>query len=39
MTHRRERAVTRPPTAAQRQVIDAADPVTGRLRGDRKSVV
>jgi hypothetical protein len=25
--------VTRPPTAAQRRVIDAADPVTGRLRG------
>ncbi|MFL4907914.1 hypothetical protein ACJ6WF_33070 [Streptomyces sp. MMS24-I2-30] len=25
--------MTRPPTAAQRQVIDAADPVTGRLRG------
>jgi hypothetical protein len=24
--------VTRPPTAAQRRVIDAADPVTGRLR-------
>src|SRR3954454_21729123 len=23
----------RPPTAAQRRVIDAADPVTGRLRG------
>jgi hypothetical protein len=30
---RREHAVTRPPTAAQRRVIDAADPVTGRLRG------
>jgi hypothetical protein len=25
--------VTRPPTAAQRRVIDAADPATGRLRG------
>jgi len=25
--------VTRPPTAAQRRVIEAADPVTGRLRG------
>jgi hypothetical protein len=25
--------VTRPPTAAQRRVIDAADPVTGRIRG------
>ncbi|MGQ4390247.1 hypothetical protein [Streptomyces sp. SAS_270] len=25
--------MTRPPTAAQRHVIDAADPVTGRLRG------
>jgi hypothetical protein len=25
--------VTRPPTAAQRRVIDAADPVTGRLTG------
>jgi hypothetical protein len=25
--------VTRPPTAAQRRVIDTADPVTGRLRG------
>jgi hypothetical protein len=25
--------VTRPPTAAQRRVIDGADPVTGRLRG------
>jgi hypothetical protein len=25
--------VTRPPTAAQRRVVDAADPVTGRLRG------
>ncbi|ARP73066.1 hypothetical protein LK07_28470 [Streptomyces pluripotens] len=25
--------MTRAPTAAQRQVIDAADPVTGRLRG------
>lgn len=28
-----EHAVTRPPTAAQRRVIDAADPVSGRLRG------
>ncbi|WOX13554.1 hypothetical protein [Streptomyces sp. N50] len=25
--------MTRPPTAGQRRVIDAADPVTGRLRG------
>lgn len=25
--------MTRPPTAAQRRVIDGADPVTGRLRG------
>ena len=25
--------MTRPPTTAQRRVIDAADPVTGRLRG------
>jgi len=25
--------VTRPPTAAQRRVIDAAEPVTGRLKG------
>ncbi|MFF4269489.1 hypothetical protein [Streptomyces sp. NPDC001536] len=25
--------MTRPPTAAQRRVIDAADPVTGRIRG------
>ncbi|MFK0280728.1 hypothetical protein ACIQVL_09685 [Streptomyces sp. NPDC090499] len=25
--------MTRPPTAAQQRVIDAADPVTGRLRG------
>jgi hypothetical protein len=25
--------VTRPPTAAQRRVIESADPVTGRLRG------
>ncbi|MGW7239348.1 hypothetical protein [Streptomyces sp. NPDC054804] len=25
--------MTRPPTAAQRRVIDAADPVSGRLRG------
>jgi hypothetical protein len=30
---REEHAVTRPPTAAQRRVIDAADPVTGRLKG------
>ena len=30
---RKEHAVSRPPTAAQRRVIDAADPVTGRLRG------
>lgn len=29
----KEHAVTRPPTAAQRRVIDAADPDTGRLRG------
>ncbi|WP_133917758.1 hypothetical protein [Streptomyces sp. NBC_00582] len=27
--------MTRPPTAAQRRVIDAAEPVTGRLRGTR----
>ncbi|MFF5251411.1 hypothetical protein ACFY4K_05035 [Streptomyces leeuwenhoekii] len=27
--------MTRPPTAALRRVIDAADPVTGRLRGTR----
>ncbi|MFG3027349.1 hypothetical protein ACGFZJ_02205 [Streptomyces sp. NPDC048253] len=27
--------MTRPPSAAQRRVIDAADPVTGRLRGTR----
>ncbi|MFJ9541054.1 hypothetical protein ACIRPX_27830 [Streptomyces sp. NPDC101225] len=27
--------MTPPPTAAQRRVIDAADPVTGRLRGTR----
>ncbi|WP_077797536.1 hypothetical protein [Streptomyces sp. JHA26] len=27
--------MARPPTAAQRRVIDAADPVTGRLRGTR----
>ncbi|WP_073951275.1 hypothetical protein [Streptomyces kebangsaanensis] len=27
--------MTRPPTAAQRRVVDAADPVTGRLRGTR----
>ncbi|MGY1581155.1 hypothetical protein [Streptomyces sp. MN13] len=25
--------MTRPPTAAQRRVVDAADPVTGRLKG------
>ncbi|MER5827490.1 hypothetical protein ABT086_35925, partial [Streptomyces mirabilis] len=25
--------MTRPPTVAQRRVIDAADPVTGRLKG------
>ncbi|MEV8598731.1 hypothetical protein AB0465_02310 [Streptomyces griseoviridis] len=25
--------MTRPPTAAQRRLVDAADPVTGRLRG------
>lgn len=25
--------MTRPPTAAQRRIIDAADPVTGRVRG------
>ncbi|MEU6275328.1 hypothetical protein ABZ871_23375 [Streptomyces populi] len=25
--------MTRPPTAAQRRIVDAADPVTGRLRG------
>jgi hypothetical protein len=25
--------VTRPPTAAQRRIVDAADPVTGRLKG------
>ncbi|MDV9177980.1 hypothetical protein R6V09_48650, partial [Streptomyces sp. W16] len=25
--------MTRPPTTAQRRVVDAADPVTGRLRG------
>jgi hypothetical protein len=31
--HRKEHAVTRPPTAAQRRVIEAAEPVTGRLRG------
>ncbi|CAL9404163.1 hypothetical protein SUDANB105_01516 [Streptomyces sp. enrichment culture] len=29
----KEHAVTRPPTAAQRRVVDAADPVTGRLKG------
>ncbi|MFD7711510.1 hypothetical protein [Streptomyces sp. NPDC059786] len=27
--------MSRPPTAAQRRVIDAAEPVTGRLRGTR----
>lgn len=27
--------MTRPPTTAQRRVLDAADPVTGRLRGTR----
>ncbi|MFI6037277.1 hypothetical protein ACIBBD_24495 [Streptomyces sp. NPDC051315] len=27
--------MTRPPTAAQRRVIDAADPVTGRLKGSQ----
>ncbi|MEU1187448.1 hypothetical protein [Streptomyces sp. NPDC005859] len=27
--------MTRPPTAAQRRVIEAADPVSGRLRGTR----
>lgn len=27
--------MSRPPTAAQRRVIDAADPVTGRLKGTR----
>src|SRR5438128_1749272 len=32
-TRGRSAAVTRPPTAAQRHVIDAADPVTGRLSG------
>ena len=25
--------MTRPPTAAQRRIIDAAEPVTGRLTG------
>lgn len=25
--------MTRPPTAAQRHVIEAADPATGRLKG------
>ena len=29
----REDAVTRPPTAAQQRIIDAAEPVTGRLTG------
>jgi hypothetical protein len=29
----KEGAVTRPPTAAQRRIIDAAEPVTGRLTG------
>ncbi|MGW4453615.1 hypothetical protein ACWELY_32015, partial [Streptomyces sp. NPDC004599] len=27
--------MTRPPTVAQRRLIEAADPVTGRLRGTR----
>jgi hypothetical protein len=31
--------VTRPPTAAQQRVIDAADPVTGRLRGTEAQLV
>ncbi|MFI1364525.1 hypothetical protein [Streptomyces griseochromogenes] len=31
--------MTRPPTAAQRRVIDAADPVTGRLRGTEAQLV
>jgi hypothetical protein len=30
--------VTRPPTAAQRRVIDAADPVTGRLKGSESQL-
>ncbi|MGW5134412.1 hypothetical protein [Streptomyces sp. NPDC004135] len=30
--------MTRPPTAAQRRVIDAADPVTGRLRGTQEQL-
>lgn len=30
---RKVREVFRPPTAAQRRLIDAADPVTGRLKG------
>ncbi|MFC5199274.1 MULTISPECIES: hypothetical protein [Streptomyces] len=30
--------MTRPPTAAQRRVIDAADPVTGRLRGTESQI-
>ncbi|MFJ8047028.1 hypothetical protein [Streptomyces luteogriseus] len=30
--------MTRPPTAAQRRVIDAADPVTGRLRGTQSQL-
>lgn len=29
--------MTRPPTVAQRRVIDAADPVTGRLKGRKRS--
>ncbi|GHI02613.1 hypothetical protein AQI88_14750 [Streptomyces cellostaticus] len=31
--------MTRPPTTAQRRVIDAADPVTGRLRGTEAQLV
>lgn len=31
--------MTRPPTAAQRRVIDAADPVTGRLKGTDAQLV
>ncbi|MEU0048822.1 hypothetical protein [Streptomyces sp. NPDC006309] len=30
--------MTRPPTAAQRRVIEAADPVTGRLRGTQSQL-
>ncbi|MXM63947.1 hypothetical protein GR925_10925 [Streptomyces sp. HUCO-GS316] len=30
--------MTRPPTAAQRRVIDAADPVTGRLKGSESQL-